>query len=125
MLGLSKGLIASGRVNEARDILNNFPLSREFQTANKLKIIIKAISDNKDIDHEVENPINRTYNHALKLIELGNLQAAMDGVLEVLRKDKYFKQGEAKRVILGIFEILGTDNPITRQYQNELASVLF
>jgi putative thioredoxin len=49
----------------------------------------------------------------------------MDGLLDVLREDKYYRQGEARKVLLGIFELLGDQNPLTRQYQQELASVLF
>jgi putative thioredoxin len=63
--------------------------------------------------------------HALRLITLGNLPAAMDGILEVLKLDKNYKDGEAKQVILGLFEVLGYHNPLTRQYQSELALVLF
>ena len=49
----------------------------------------------------------------------------MDGILDVLRQEKNYRNGEAKLVILGLFEILGPKNPSTRVYQTELATVLF
>jgi len=49
----------------------------------------------------------------------------MDGLLDILRQEKRYRNGEPRRVMLGIFEILGDDNPVTITYRNELASVLF
>jgi putative thioredoxin len=125
LLGLAKCLLAGGRGAEARDILNAFPLSHEYSTAEKLLPLAKALIRFKKDDLFSEDPVDATYSHALRLIGMGNLQAAMDGILDVLRKDKNYRNGEAKQVILGLFEILGTQNPATREYQRELAAILF
>ena len=125
LLGLAKSLLAQGKGSKARDILNAFPVSHEFSTAEKLQPVALALSR---IEHglpETDFPLEATYNHGLRLITIGNLPAAMDGLLDVLRRDKGFRNGECRQVILGIFEILGQDNPTTRQYQSELASILF
>jgi thioredoxin-like negative regulator of GroEL len=49
----------------------------------------------------------------------------MDGLLETLRRDKRYRKGEPRLVMLGIFELLGEDDPRTLEYRRELASVLF
>jgi putative thioredoxin len=125
LIGLTKALLAQGRGPEARDILNHFPVSSEFQAAKKLKPLSKVLSGLDNNLPASETAVEATYAHALRLIRIGNLPAAMDGILDVLRTDKDFRQGEAKAVILALFEILGPKNPMTRQYQTELASVLF
>lgn len=125
LLGLTKCLLAQGRGSEARDILNTFPLSSEFSSAEKLIPLTHALIRYGKGSLVSDDPIEATYIHALRLISLGNLQAAMDGILDVLRKDKNYRNDEAKQVILGLFEILGPQNQTTRQYQTELASVLF
>ncbi len=125
LLGLAKCLLAQGRGIEARDILNSFPLSLEFSSAEKLKPLAEALVRFAKEKMVSDLPIEATYNHSLRLISLGNFPAAIDGILEVLRKDKNYRDGEARQVILGLLEILGPDNPSTRQYQKELASVLF
>ena len=125
LLGLAKSLVVQGRGGEARDILNAFPVSSEFASAEKIKPVALALARFEKNHAESDLPIEATYNHALRLIGLGNLPAAMDGLLEVLRQDKRYRRGEVRQVLLGLFEILGTDNSITRQYQAELASVLF
>jgi putative thioredoxin len=72
-----------------------------------------------------DNPLEAAYMNSLRLVMRGNYAAAMDGMLDVLRQDKQYGQGEVRRVLVGIFELLGEENPLTRQYRNELAMVLF
>lgn len=124
LLGLVKVLLAQGYGEKARDILNGFPVSKEFQSAEKLIPLAKALSEINKLE-DSDHPTDMTYHHALRLIKFGNLPAAMDGILDVLRDDKNYKDGQAKTIILAIFEILGPNNPLTRQYQAELATVLF
>jgi putative thioredoxin len=125
LLGLSKCHLATGRATEARNILNAFPVSREFASAEKLKPLAVILSQYQKSQTEPDTALELTYFHALRLVTRGNLPAAMDGILEVLRIDKNFHDGDAKQVILGLFEILGPQNPLTREYQSELALVLF
>ena len=125
LLGLSKTLLAQGRAKEARDILKTFPVSAEYASAEKLFPLTFALLQLEDADLNADDPNDATFKHTLKLVALGNLPSAMDGILEVLKKEKDYRDGEAKRVIMSIFEILGTDNPLTRQYRSELASILF
>jgi putative thioredoxin len=49
----------------------------------------------------------------------------MDGLLEVLKYNKEYRHGQAKQVMLGIFELLGDDDPLTNVYRREMASILF
>jgi putative thioredoxin len=49
----------------------------------------------------------------------------MDGLLDILRQDKHYHNEEARKVLLGLFEVLGPNHPLTLQYRQELALVLF
>jgi putative thioredoxin len=124
LLGLAKSLLIQGNGPEARDILINFPLSNEYRSSEKLIPFAIALSEFVPLD-ETEDPNVLTYNHAIRLIKIGNLHAAMDGILDILKEDKDFQNGQLKQILLAIFEILGPNNQITRQYQAELAAVLF
>jgi len=64
------------------------------------------------------------YRQSIRLVTLGNLEAAADGLLEILRQDKDYRHGEARQVILGVLEMMG-DGEETRRYRSELASTLF
>jgi len=125
LLGLAKSLLLLGRSDEAQQILGEFPTSREFGPAQTLLPLATAMERELQADGWSDNPLDALYNRAIRLITRGNLPAAMDGLLDVLREDKRYRQEEARRVMLGIFELLGADHPLTREYRQELASVLF
>jgi putative thioredoxin len=65
------------------------------------------------------------YAEAGQLACHGNYGEAMDGLIGVLRRNRFYRNGEAKQIMLGVFELLGADDPIVREYQRQLASVLF
>lgn len=129
-LGLAKSLLFQGRAIEGQDLLHDFPASREYSTAEGLKPVADALAqlENKKpaaSDLEDENPLEAAYRNSLRLFERGNIPAALDGLLDILRQDKRYREGEVHTVILGILVLLGENYPLTRQYRNELASVLF
>ena len=99
-------------------------MSKEYQSAKKLIPFANALTESETLN-DGENPHELTFNHAIRLIKIGNLPAAMDGILDILKEDKEFHNGQLKEIFLGIFEILGPNNWMTRQYQAELAAVLF
>jgi putative thioredoxin len=129
LLGLSRSLLAQGRGSDAAFLLEEFPASREYKSAELLLPMAKALSRYEEgtmaeMD-EPESELEAEYQQALRLVLRGNLPAAMDGLLDVLRQDKRYRNGEARQVLLAIFELLGENNVLTRQYRSELASVLF
>ena len=125
LLGLVKTLLVQGRLADARKILVNFPASREYNDAEKLRPLSDTLARQADFSFDNENPLDAAYSRALTLISRGNLEAAMDGILDILRQDKRYRSGEPRRILLAIFEILGENNPVTRQYRSEMATVLF
>jgi putative thioredoxin len=124
LLGLAKSLLAQGRARETQDVLRNFPASREYAAAEKLYPLMEALLRVENGQFYSDDPLEAAYNHALRLISKGNMPAAMDGLLDVLRQDKHYHNDEVRKVLLGLFELLG-ETPLTRQYRQELASVLF
>jgi len=50
---------------------------------------------------------------------------AMDGLLDILRRNKKYRQVEIRRLILGFLVVLGDENPQTRAYRAELTGLLF
>jgi putative thioredoxin len=120
-LGLSKALIPQGKAKEALVILKNFPASKEYRQAE----ILLPLAVDMCTPIENETDLDATYSNSLKLVNRGNLLAALDGLLEILNINKNYRKGKAKFAFLGLLELLGEQDPQTRAYREELSIILF
>jgi len=124
LLGLARCLLAQNRAEDAEKILTSFPTSRELPAAEALRPLAWALIRIQHQELASDDPLEAAYNHALRLVARRNFPAVMDGLLDVLRQDKRYRNGEVRLVMLAILDIQG-ETPLTRQYRNELASILF
>ena len=125
-LGLLKCLIMLGRGREAAQIIEEFPRGNEWVAAELLKPLANLIAEvEENGPYAEDDPMAAELYQAARLITRGNLAAAMDGFLDILRQDKKYRGGLPKDVMLAIFSILGDEDSLTRAYREELASVLF
>jgi putative thioredoxin len=125
-LGLTKVLLMLGRGREAAEILEAFPQGPEWADAQQLKPLAGLMAQvEANGPHPADDPLAAAFYQAGRLMLRGRLPAAMDGLLDVLRQDKNYRKGEARTVLLALFALLGDDDPITREYRDELASILF
>ncbi len=122
---LAKSLIWQGEYREAKRILAQFPSSPEFQGAEKLRPLVEALGTITEGQSPGEELLDAVYLRAVKLISLGNIPAALDGLLDILRKDKQYRGNLPRDLILGVFELLGEDHPLTQEYRPRLANILF
>jgi putative thioredoxin len=125
LLGLARTLLAQGEALQSLPILREFPVSKEYTSAERLIPLAEALAEleaAEDGDIEDAQPV---YTNALRLASRGQILAAMDGLLDVLREDKSQRKGAPRKVLVGLLEVLGNENPQTREYRNELAQLLF
>lgn len=125
-LGLVQSLLMQGKGGEASALLKDFPPGTEWATAERLKPLADLLASVEDNGpYPEDDPVEAELYQAGRLIARGNIPAAMDGLLDILRADKKYRGGMPKDVLLALFALLGDDDPLTRQYRDELASVLF
>ena len=124
-LGLAKSLLLQGRGGEAEALIRGFPASKEFASAEKLRPLAEAMAKIQTAKPADDDPLEPAYINTLRLAGRGNIMAAMDGLLDILRQDKHYQHDEARRVMVGLLELLKADDPVTRQYRSEFASVVF
>ena len=125
-LGLLKSLLALGRGCEADELLVDFPRGDATPAAEKLAPLARLLCEVEGADTPLANDdLEAAYFQAARLLARGQFEAGMDGLLDVLRQSKRYRKGEPRQVMVALFDLLGDDDPTTREYRNELASVLF
>ena len=124
-LGLAKALLAQNKTEEALELLKAIPSGREYSQAQQIlpyaqclvQYKVDLLPEGSDLDAILKNSI--------RLASQGKFPIALDGLIDILREDKHYRDGLVKEIILGILEIMGSEDPQTREYRSELASVLF
>lgn len=120
LLGQAEGCEALPHLGAITDGAEYVAAERLRPLATYLCRIATAEADDDDLP-----PLEALYNRSALLLQRGNLAAALDGLLDVLRQDKRYRGGEAREVMLAVFELLGDGDDLTQSYRNELAMVLY
>lgn len=125
-LGLAKALLGQGEGCEAKELLENIVEASVYSEAQRLLPLANYLCEvDGESDSEELTTIEAQYRHVAELLRRNNMEAALDGLLEVLREDKKYRNGEVRDVIIALFALLGDHNPLTRRYRSELAVILF
>ncbi|MBN2554985.1 MAG: tetratricopeptide repeat protein [Anaerolineales bacterium] len=125
-LGLVKALLMQGKGSDSVELLDHFPAGTEWAEAERLRPLAALLADVEEgtIASE-DDPLAAELLQSARLITRGNLPASMDGLLDILRQNKRYRDGLPKAILLGLFALLGDEDPLTREYRDELASILF
>ncbi|MDR3578217.1 MAG: thioredoxin [Anaerolineaceae bacterium] len=124
-LGLAKTLLREAKITEALEILRSIPASREFSQAETLLPYANALKEFQEKTLADGTDLDTAFNNSIRLAGRNNLPAALDGLLDILRQDRHYHNDRARLVVLSLLELMGEEDPQTRQYRSELASVLF
>lgn len=125
LLGLIKTLLAQDKSSEAWFIINAFPASKEYQSAQQLRPLADALLKHAKNELPSDSDLDAMFANSIRLARRKNHLAALDGLLDILRQEKRYRNDKARQVFLGILEILGPEDEDARQYRKELATVLF
>ncbi len=125
LLGLAKTLLAQHKFAKAQPLLEDFPSSKWSGTASQLLQFTKLMRKFQEGTMPNQAPLDATFLTCLRLVQLANYEAALDGLLDVLKQDKNYRSNAAKTVFLALLEILPESCLDTRKYRLELSSVLF
>jgi putative thioredoxin len=125
LLGLIRAVLLQGKGEEAVHLLRNFPASSEYNTAQLLKPVAEAFSEFRDASVESDNPLEAAFKNGIRLARRGNILAALDGFLDILRQDKDHREGEVKNIFVGLLALIGDEHPEARQYRNDLSAVIY
>jgi putative thioredoxin len=128
-LGLAKALLGQSKAASAKTHLEDLlQVPALMTTVEKLMPLVgfMKLVEGRETDEGLEmTPVEAQYRQAARLFSQGKIAPALDGLLDVLRYHKNYRDGQAKAVLLAIFEFLGDKDPLTNPYRQEMASILF
>lgn len=125
LLAYARVMLYQGKGRSAMEILQHFPVSQESTLSTVLLPVARAYTDPELEKIVLDNPLESAFRNAIRLAKRGKILIALDGLLGILKKDKNFRNGQAKAVYLGLLEVLSDAHPNVRQYRSDLSTALF
>lgn len=126
MLAYIRALLASGKGQQALTRINSFPHGPEYNDAQQLKPLAYAYQK-MDLQEESGEGgyLEVIYQNGLGLARTGQITTALDGLIDLLSEQKNYHNGEVRKIVLALLEVLGDQHPEVRKYRNELSNILF
>ncbi|MBW2725930.1 MAG: tetratricopeptide repeat protein [Deltaproteobacteria bacterium] len=132
-LGLAQLLFARDDLSGAHEILDavrpGSPVEREIE---RLQTAVRVRDTGDDALADLEIQVRETPGDLSARVKLAaalaadnRLEDALCAYLEVLKIDPDFDDQAARRGMLELFEILGSDHDLTRSYRGQLARLLY
>jgi putative thioredoxin len=135
LLGLARILVQRGEEAEALSLLGRVPLtSPDYAAAQQLSAQIRlkqngASAGDENVYREklAANPddIEARFDLSQVLASSGRYEEALSELLEIVKKDRQFRDDGARKAMLEIFEVAGSRSQVAEHYRSELAKVLF
>jgi putative thioredoxin len=133
LLGLARLYAEQGKEGEALPLLErispNVSVARE---AERLAAQLRTRADGTGDEATLRARVAATPADLDARLALGRLLAAqgkheeaLAQLLEVVRSDPHWADDAARKTMLDVFEILGSQDPLTDRYRGELAKALF
>src|SRR5262245_42361010 len=135
LLGLARILSERGEEADALSLLARVPLnSAEYAAAQQLSAQLRfkqtgiSAGDEQQYREKLAanpNDLEARLDLSQVLAALGRYEEALIELLEIIKKDRKFRDDGARKAMLDIFEVVGPRSDLAEHYRSELAKVLF
>jgi putative thioredoxin len=136
---LARCLLRSDQIDEAEDIINNLPANSENNqdfVSVRSEVEVFKNAKNNPISNEQEDELRRDIdknpkNHQMRLdlakllLAKGENENAINELLKIIEFDPKWNDGEARKQLIEIFNILGNEDIMVIEGRKKLSSMLF
>ena len=136
---LARCLLRSDQIDEAEDIINNLPPNSENNqdfVSVRSEVEVFKNAKNNPISNEQEDELRRDIdknpkNHQIRLdlakllLAKGENENAINELLKIIEFDPKWNDGEARKQLIEIFNILGNEDILVIEGRKKLSSMLF
>lgn len=129
-VGLAAVLVRTGETERAAELARrwpNHPMSRSVLTSMELTAALEGYEADEIRQAAAAHPEDAMarYRHGCLLAVESQWMEALDEMLESVRLDKSAGDEAARKTLLGIFGMLGDDQPVVIEYRKRLGRLLF
>ena len=112
--------------NEAAAIVSSVQLgSPHFAEADAIRALCLTFATLDDPRLLPESPVKERYLQAVHSARDGYFEAALEGFIDVVRKDRKYNDDGSRKACVAVFNLLGNDHELTRKFRAALSSALF
>ena len=115
---LLKGIRLADQDARYEQLMAQIELGREAARSPEVEALEAAIASNPD-DHTLRIQL------AVQLSQAAQYREALEHLLIVLKADKDFNDGEARKVFLDTLATIGKGDPLAAEYQRKLFSLMY
>ena len=132
---LVESLLRTGDYQEAEHILKSLPINiQQDNEILKLTARLEFAKQAKQIPKSPEtleatlqtDPDNLDARYQFSMLNVinGNYETAMENLLEIIRRDRSYKDDGGRKALINVFELLDNQGPLVRKYRGLLSSAL-
>ena len=111
---------------KAAETADRIPLGSDyFQAADAIKALSRIFRHVETPDVLDDAPVKADYLEAVRLLREGKNEAALDGFIDIIRRNRYYDDDGARKAVIAVFNLLGQDHETTRAYRNPFANALY
>ncbi|MDE2822998.1 MAG: thioredoxin [Chloroflexota bacterium] len=111
---------------KAAETADRIPLgSDHFETAEAIKALSRLFQSMETPDVLDEAPVKADYLNAIRLLREGKNEAALEGFIDIIRRNRYYDDDGARKAVIAVFKLLGEDHETTKTYRNPFANALY
>ncbi len=123
LLGLA--LVLSDREKAVHLVASVDESSRHFDLADAIRSLNQLLAKLVTPSLLPDSPVKSSYLDAATCIAGGDFDKALELLIDVIRRERYYDDDGARKACIAIFRYLGEEHPVTQQHRRDFGNALY